>query len=52
MKWITREQIRIDRVSSAWLIKKFVVSPHILEFSHFAIPLHSIFRWNGGCNLA
>jgi hypothetical protein len=24
MKWITREQIRIDRVSSAWLIKKFV----------------------------
>ncbi len=24
MKWITREQIRIDRVSSAWLIQKFV----------------------------
>ena len=24
MKLITREQIRIDRVSSAWLIKKFV----------------------------
>jgi hypothetical protein len=24
MKWITREQIRIDRVSSAWLIRKFV----------------------------
>lgn len=24
MKWITREHIRIDRVSSAWLIKKFV----------------------------
>ena len=24
MKWITREQIRIDRVSSAWLIKRFV----------------------------
>ncbi|MEZ4863348.1 MAG: chromate resistance protein [Caldilineaceae bacterium] len=24
MKWITRERIRIDRVSSAWLIKKFV----------------------------
>ncbi len=24
MKWITREKIRIDRVSSAWLIRKFV----------------------------
>ena len=24
MKWITREKIRIDRVSSAWLIQKFV----------------------------
>ena len=24
MKWITRERIRVDRVSSAWLIKKFV----------------------------
>ena len=24
MKWITRERVRIDRVSSAWLIKKFV----------------------------
>jgi len=24
MKWITRERIRIDRVSSAWLIQKFV----------------------------
>jgi hypothetical protein len=24
MKWITRERVRIDRASSAWLIKKFV----------------------------
>lgn len=24
MKWITREKIKIDRVSSAWLIRKFV----------------------------
>jgi hypothetical protein len=24
MKWITRERPRIDRVASAWLIKKFV----------------------------
>ena len=24
MKWITRERIRVDRVSSAWLIQKFV----------------------------
>ena len=24
MKWITRERIRVDRVSSAWLIKKCV----------------------------
>ena len=24
MKWITREHIRIDRVSSAWLIQRFV----------------------------
>ena len=24
MKWITREKIKIDRVSSAWLIQKFV----------------------------
>ena len=24
MKWITRERIRIDRVASAWLIKRFV----------------------------
>src|SRR5262245_59741779 len=24
MKWITRERVRIDGVSSAWLIKKFV----------------------------
>jgi hypothetical protein len=24
MKWITRERLRIDRVSSAWLIRKFV----------------------------
>lgn len=24
MKWITREHIKIDRVSSAWLIQKFV----------------------------
>lgn len=24
MKWITRDKIRIDRVSSAWLIRKFV----------------------------
>ncbi len=23
MKWITRERIRVDRVSSAWLIQKF-----------------------------
>jgi hypothetical protein len=24
MKWITRERVRIDRASSAWLIKRFV----------------------------
>lgn len=24
MKWITRERLRIDRVASAWLLKKFV----------------------------
>ena len=24
MKWLTRERIRMDRVTSAWLIKRFI----------------------------
>ena len=30
MKWITRERVRVDRVSSAWLILRFV--DHEAEF--------------------
>jgi len=32
MKWITRERVRVDRVSSAWLILRFVVGGVVGEF--------------------
>jgi hypothetical protein len=33
MKWLTRERIRMDRVASAWLIKRFIDADAVFLFA-------------------